>query len=135
MEEPSVPNITTGVVIIPETNEIPFYIDSTSDYVHCIAADGPAALNQAIRQVDVLPQDPADAQSDPSKFVRLSLLRRLEILLHSGPCSIEIFRDKKNGELQPPSVYLHDVLVNMDISLSHDGRFVAYAFLPPPLRV
>lgn len=122
-------NITSGVVIVPEIKEIPVYIESTPDYVHCVAADGYNGLSQVIRQVDVLRPDTPGAEENPSTFVRLRLIRRIESLLQAVPGSIEIRRTKKNGEFQPPVVYYRGARVEMDISLSHDGRFCAYALL------
>ena len=110
--KPPFQNIISGVVIIPEIKEIPFYVESTLDYVHCVAADGYTALSQTIRQVHVLQADPPGAEEHPSMLVRLHLVRRLESLLQAAAGSIEIRRTEKNGDLQPPTVFHRGALLD-----------------------
>jgi len=120
-----------GEVMIPEKNSVPFILFSSLSYVHCVAADCFDVLNKAIWHVDELPcgRDPED--TDSSKFVRKCLIHALSDFLPEESRRIKIVRTfPEGGELQPPAVYLNDVKSGIDISLSHDGRFVAFAFLP-----
>jgi hypothetical protein len=118
-----------GNVIIPERKTISVRLFSSFSYRHCLAADSPAALDKAIWRVVVLPAEQRGIENNPSAFVRLCLARRLATFFQEDHRHIKIRRLKKDGELLPPLVYLNDVKTDMDISLSHDGRFVAYAFI------
>jgi len=120
---------TTGDVIIPGRQSIPVRLFSSFSYRHCLAADCLDALDQAIWRVVTLPEAQKGTENDPSAFARGCLARRLGTFLKEDSCQIEIRRQKKDGELQPPVVYLNDVKTDIDISLSHDGRFVAYAMI------
>ena len=66
---------------------------------------------------------------EPSLFVRECLSRRLADIYHLNFREMEIRRAKKGSELQPPYLYYENKKAPFDISLSHDGQFVAYAFL------
>ena len=76
----------------------------------------------------MLPEPQASPESDPSGFARLCLIRSLAGFLREDDQHIEIRRQKKEGDLLPPVVYLKGVQTDIDVSLSHDGQWVAYAF-------
>lgn len=113
-----------GEVMIPDAGGVFIRLFSNPQYVHCIGADNPAALNKLIWSVEVLPEE----ETNPSVFSRhclaQSLAKHFSLNLHQ----IKIVRKRKNGELQPPCVYVDGGKTDIDISLSHDGRFVAYAY-------
>ena len=121
---------TTGDVLISENKSIPFLLFSSGAYVHCLAADRLDVLDKANWRIDALPE--GDQQgNDPSAFARSCLTRALSAFFGYDPCQIKIFRAQENdGELQPPVVYRDGIKADIDVSLSHDGQFVAYAFLP-----
>ena len=66
---------------------------------------------------------------DPSLFARDCLSRRLSDIYQLNFREMAIRRTEKGGELQPPYLYYKNKKAPFDISLSHDGQFVAYAFL------
>ncbi|KQC07360.1 MAG: hypothetical protein APR62_00600 [Smithella sp. SDB] len=113
-----------GKVEIAGKDEIFIRLFSNSDYIHCIGTDKPAILDKIIGQVEILPEQ----QDDPSLFVRLCLARKLAEHFSLNLNQITIKRIKEKGELQPPRVYIDGRKTDIDISLSHDGRFIAYAF-------
>jgi len=98
--------------------------DSNPDYIHCVGADGLAALNKLIWNVDILPEE----ETDPSLFSRRRLAQSLAKNYSLNFHQIKIKRKRENAELQPPCVYIRGEKMDVDISLSHDGRFVAYAY-------
>ena len=122
-----------GEVQIFQGPGIPFYLHVSESFIHCIAADSREGLAQTIGAVNVLPESPDGSETDPSAFGRRCLVNHLERLSRNAAGAFEINRIKQNGVLQPPKVYLKGEPVNVDISLSHDGSFVAYAFHPRPV--
>jgi hypothetical protein len=121
---------TAGDVIIPDRKAIPVRLFSSLSYIHCVAADSLDALDKAIWRAVILPPEQNGIENDPSAFSRLCLARHLEVFFQEDHHHIKICRRKKDGDLLPPVAYLHDVQTDIDISLSHDGRWVAYAFIP-----
>ena len=119
-----------GDVEISEKKSIPFFLFSSLSYVHCLAADCFDILDEVIWRVDVLPAGHDQKDRDPSVFARSCLAHALSSFLRDDQSQIKILRDReKDGELQPPAVYLNGIKTGIDVSLSHDGQFVAYAFL------
>jgi phosphopantetheinyl transferase (holo-ACP synthase) len=113
-----------GEVIIPETGSVFIRVFSTSEYVHCIGADKRTALDKIIFKVQALP----DEETNPSFFSRCCLAKNIAKHFSLESRAIKIKRTKNSGELQPPLLYAGGKKTDIDISLSHDGRFVAYAY-------
>jgi phosphopantetheinyl transferase (holo-ACP synthase) len=120
---------TAGKVILPGKDAVFVQCFATADYVHCIGSDDIDALDKIIWRVELVPTAEHGKNADPSLFVRQQLAQRLADNYHLNLRDLEIRRAKKDGELQPPCVYLTHAKAPFDISLSHDGQFVAYAFL------
>ncbi|MEN6421843.1 MAG: 4'-phosphopantetheinyl transferase superfamily protein [Smithella sp.] len=99
--------------------------DSDSQYIHCIGSDDIAILDDIIWRVDTLPEK----ETDPSVFSRYCLAHNLASHFSLDFHQISIKRTETNGELEPPRVYVGGRKTDIDVSLSHDGRFIAYAFL------
>ena len=117
-----------GYVTIPGRDVVYVRLFSHPSYVHCIGADSLSALDHLSWGIDILPLR-EDGQSDnPSSFVRQCLASGLARFLNLNSGEITIKRIKKGALLQPPEVYIGGKRAAMDISLSHDGRFIAYAF-------
>lgn len=67
---------------------------------------------------------------DPSAAVRRHARRHLAELLHVSAADIEIQRLQDNDGWGPPRPYLNGKPAPFDLSLSHDGIFIAYAITP-----
>jgi hypothetical protein len=101
----------------------------TASYVHSIASTFvPAADARIVWQVERLPWDnPSPAEE--SRYVRAAAQRHLaQCLPGSSPQDIEIRRAQGPRGLGPPCVYFQGQETTIDISLSHEGAYVAYAF-------
>ena len=116
-----------GLVKVPDTGDVYIRLFSNPDYIHCVGSDKLTVPDKIICGVENLP----DEETDPSLFSRFclaqSLAKRFSLNLHQ----IKIKRTRTKGELQPPCVYIDGRKTDIDISLSHDGRFVAYALVSP----
>ena len=112
-----------GEVIIPGKGSVHIRLDCNFQYVHCIGSDSIMALDKLIWSVDILPEK---EKINPSLYSRYRLGQSLAKHFSLNYRHIKIKRTRENGELQPPRVYVDGRKTNIDISLSHDGRFVAY---------
>ncbi|NTW76290.1 MAG: 4'-phosphopantetheinyl transferase superfamily protein [Syntrophaceae bacterium] len=121
---------TEGEVIIPGVNTVfarLFYLPEGC--VHCVGADNRADLDNIIWGIEPLPEFTSGEIIEPSSFVRKCLVRKLAGLYQLNFRELEVRRAKEGGELQPPQLYYENRETSFDISLSHDGKFAAYAFL------
>jgi hypothetical protein len=118
-----------GHVITPEREAVDVYLSSHLSYVHCIASNSLAALDSSIWGVNILPGRKNGQNDNPSSLAGKCLACRLAIFLRLSQSDIKIRRIKNGTELLPPIVYIGGMRADIDISLSHDGRFVSYAFI------
>lgn len=126
-------NTVSGIVNTPH-GVVPVRIFFHEDHIHCIGSDNcPDGLDHILHGFGTID---SDKEGSPySLSVRESLaVRRIakqHIALHLGlhADDIHIMRNTSDRGPEPPMVYCDNINQNMDISLSHDGRFVAYAFL------
>jgi hypothetical protein len=116
--------LLTGRVVTP-LGEIALRITVTDDYVHAIAAEFDADVTGIIQRVDR--REGGGNPGDPSVFVRRQLLAEISRRLN---CSIDelTVRNDPSGS-GAPHVFRGDRPLSLEISLSHDGRFTAFAFL------
>ena len=98
---------------------------SNPEYIHCVGSDNIVVLDKLTWIVEALPEE---KKNNPSIYLRCLLRQNLAQCFSFNFHQIKIKRTKQNGELQPPRVYVNDRKTDIDISLSHDGRFVAYTF-------
>ena len=119
-----------GEVKIPETEAVYVRLFSDSYHIHCVGADCLATLDNLICKVEILPEKGNKGNTDPSSFLRKCLARNLADCFNINLSDITINRLKEKKELQPPHVYINGTKSDIDISLSHDGQYVAYAFYP-----
>jgi hypothetical protein len=127
-EFPSGNNTITGFVDTP-CGKVYIKIFITSDYVHCIGT--PSALEEMDSLVWHVNRISPDSEAMPdyeSTFGRNALKRGLLAYFDQDEDNIEIRREKGSNSLGPPFVYLNGRRDEIDISLSHDGLFTAYAF-------
>jgi phosphopantetheine--protein transferase-like protein len=101
----------------------------THNYVHCVGATGPLETTDAVVwHVDRISHVSEASPAYESVFVRNALKKHLSAYVDERPENIEIRREKGSHGLKPPFVYVHGRRDEIDISLSHDGQFTAYAF-------
>lgn len=112
-------------VIIPDTGRVYVRLFYTQEYVHCIGVNNFADAEKLIWNVESLPQG---TETDPSVFLRDYLEKKLAQNLSLNAHQIKIERIRMCGELQPPGVYIDNKKSAIDVSLSHDGRFIAYVY-------
>ena len=126
-----------GRVLTPR-GEVALRVIVTDDYVHALTAGSEAGLAGIIRRVDRMGvaenaggvhqvEHVRDREStgDPSAFVRAQLLLEIARRLRFPVDDLEIRKDSEGPSA--PRVFLRDRPLAAEISLSHDGRFTAFA--------
>ncbi len=115
-----------GAVMTP-AGPVDFFCPRSDGHVHCIAvlngARRMAPPGSGVRAVTRKLNGPVD----PSSALRLEAIHYLASALKVSPFFIRIRREKMDAGSGPPRVYLDGRLADMDISLSHDGRCIAFA--------
>lgn len=114
----------TGRVITPR-GEMALRIAVTKDYVHALAAGSDTDFAGIIQRVDRV--DEVGNPGDPSAFVRGQLLTEISRRLDCPLDNLTVRKDPSASG--PPRVFLRDRPLAAEISLSHDGRFAAFALL------
>lgn len=118
----------SGVVETPN-GSIPVRIFKTKDSIHCIATTGTTeSIDSIIWGVQRIAGDQRSPQHSESFAVREAAKNHLSLYFNLNPDEIEIRRPGGTRGLGAPIVYLNDRRAGVDISLSHEGEFVAYAF-------
>jgi len=119
----------SGVVETP-CGLIPVRIFQTCDSIHCIGTTGASeAIDSVAWGVRRIGRGLRVTPHLKSFIVRKAARRHLSLYLNRDPDEIEIHRLKGPRGLGPPIVYVKDQETGVDISLSHEGDFVAYAFV------
>ena len=114
-----------GKVITPR-GEMALRIAVTADYVHALAAATETDITRLCRRVDRLKGTEGDA--DPSAFVRGKLLREIARRLGCPAADLSVVKDPDDSGV--PRVLFRGRVLTAKVSLSHDGRFTAFAFDP-----
>jgi phosphopantetheine--protein transferase-like protein len=113
-----------GRAITPR-GELALRIVVTDDYIHAVSAATDGDLGRIFQRVDRM--DVGEAPGEASAFVRKQLLieiaRRLECPLE------ELSIGKEPLGPGAPFVLRREQPLDVHISLSHDGRFAAFAFI------
>ncbi len=117
-----------GKVVVSKDCTVYVRLFLSESYVHCIGSNISANLDEIIWSVESLPKATPATNFEPSVFLRECLSARLAETYKLDFEAIDVRRPKKNGELQPPHLFYKNKKTSFDISLSHDGRFIAYAF-------
>ncbi len=123
----------TGMVMSPQ-GVVQVKFDVHEDYVHCIGIFGPADNLESITfgMDEINPEDISIGNSISDKesaAVRILAKKGIASCLQLKEQDIKIIRHKTQNRINPPMVVVKGNAKNMEISLSHDGRFAAYAFL------
>jgi len=118
----------TGKVITPR-GELFLEVAVSEEWVHAVAAGTEEALQRLCRRVERL--EGGKGAVCPSAFVRGALLR--EIARRLG-CPVGDLSVVKNQDgLGAPRILFRGELLAAEVSLSHDGRFAAFAIDPATL--
>jgi phosphopantetheine--protein transferase-like protein len=118
-----------GRVITPR-GVMALRIDVTDDYVHALAAGTQEALARIFHRVDRM--DGREGAGDPAAFVRMQLLREIARRLDCPVDDLAVRKDPAGPGA--PSVLQRGRPRTAGISLSHDGRFTAFALDPASLH-
>jgi phosphopantetheinyl transferase (holo-ACP synthase) len=118
--------VVGGVV---ETPHSPVFITITArhDFIHCIGISGEASfLDMVITGIGTADDKPSPRAD--SKTARDLARHHLSLFLNHDLSAIDIIRTKDIRGLAPPEVLIAKKRSTIDLSLSHDGNFAAYAF-------
>lgn len=100
------------------------------EFLHCLAADEAGALDKIICSHAFLADEESVSEADASSFLRDFAARKIAEYLRVNTSVVRIERNIIEGAPGAPRLLVGDAVSFGDISLSHDGRLVAYAFLP-----
>jgi phosphopantetheinyl transferase (holo-ACP synthase) len=115
-----------GVVMTP-AGPVDAFFTLSERRVHCVAAvrnghgGAPAAIPVHVRE------ERRDGPFDPSAAVRRAAIHHLASVLKSSPYYIDIRRDATIHGYGAPRVFIEGSRTDIDISLSHDGQYIAFA--------
>ncbi|MBN1474148.1 MAG: 4'-phosphopantetheinyl transferase superfamily protein [Syntrophaceae bacterium] len=119
-----------AIVLVSENQTIYSRLFLDDDYVHCVGSEVTEALDGVICEVIKLPAGNNGETENGHSFLRECASRKIAQHFHLNSSDLKIERQRAGGELSPPHVLKGDSRLAIDLSLSHDGRFGAYAFLP-----
>lgn len=119
-----------GVVLTPE-GTIPLQIYRRCTYIHALAlSEGEEFFDYVFWRVEVLPEmKGVDSLEVESRIVREALKRCVATHLGWNQKDMEIRRTETGNRPGPPRLYYQGKRTTLDLSLSHDGHFGAYAVL------
>ncbi|MBA4395845.1 MAG: hypothetical protein C0394_00425 [Syntrophus sp. (in: bacteria)] len=122
--------IRSGMVCTPH-GPVAIRVSVAAEYIHCIGSTMPPDnLDRVLWSGERLPPEEADGDHDPSAAVRRYARLRLAELLRVSAVDVAVRRRQDMHGLGPPRFYLNGKPAPFDLSLSHDGAYVAYAMIP-----
>ena len=96
-----------------------------TDYIHCIGTpDNERLLRSVIGSVGTL-NDSRETPARISASVRAFAKREIARRMNCEQDAVNIVRSASKRGLGPPIVYINNHTSDVDISLSHDGKFIA----------
>lgn len=129
------PHQFTAIVETPE-GEVSVLLTRRKKYVHAVASTGGEGSINSLRWAAVslkLPRKEITPDIQ-SRAARGAAIMSIAKFLKKKPEQLDIIRRALNaGELGPPILLLDGAETGIDISLSHDGLYLAYAFQAGPL--
>jgi len=132
-EEEREPSWTRVMAGVAETfaGDVSFLVDRRGGCIHAVGLLGAADPAERVvwQALDVRASAAFPERPDPSSLGRSGLIRHLNILLGLEEGEAAIRRDAGPRGLLPPRLFILDEPSRIDISLSHDGRFTAWALL------
>ncbi|HEX7505119.1 MAG TPA: 4'-phosphopantetheinyl transferase superfamily protein [Syntrophales bacterium] len=119
-----------GAVLTPE-GTIPLRLYRRCTYIHALAlSNGEDYFDYVFWRVEVLPEmKGVDSLEVESRIVREALKRCVATHLCWNQKDMEIRRTESGSRPGPPRLYYQGKRTTLDLSLSHDGHFGAYAVL------
>jgi phosphopantetheinyl transferase (holo-ACP synthase) len=108
---------------------VAFRVIITDDYVHALAASTDKEIATLIYRVDWIDRA-IDPSCDPSVFVREQVMKEIARSLDCPVGNLSIRMDMTGPGV--PRLFLSEKPLEIEISLSHDGRFTAFAFTSLP---
>ncbi|MBN2514747.1 MAG: 4-phosphopantetheinyl transferase family protein [Deltaproteobacteria bacterium] len=125
--------IISGVVRTPY-GPVSIRIFNEEDYLHCIGVTGPEELMNSVvwgihKAEPVEGEEYIYSPEAASVEIRKVATKEIALCFQEDIEHIDIFRFKGSHGLGPPTVYIKGKEAMIDISLSHDGHFLSYAFL------
>ncbi len=105
----------------------------TNDYIHCLGAATDKVIDDVIWNVRNIPLT-CFSPHDESDFVREIAKRSIAGYVCEPPEAVGIFRPKGCEGLAPPEVRIAGSTSAVTLSMSHDGRYAAFAFSVCPER-
>jgi hypothetical protein len=122
-----------GFVTTPH-GRIDIRVSAAEQYLHCLAVSPQSgSLDHLVWSVQPLPPDREGVTVNPSLSVRQAVSRHLSVILQVSSGDIEIRRCHPTSGCRAPVVYCQGARTAIDLSISHDGAFIAYAFSLAPL--
>ena len=115
-----------GVVVTPAgpVNMSCFF---STDHVHCVAAGKNSCPVVPVLSHVRTVERKIDSPAEPSAAVRWEAIHYLASALKVSPYFIRIHRERMLHGYGPPRVFMEGRRTDIDISLSHDGRYIAFA--------
>lgn len=122
------PDTASGCVTTP-CGIAPIRIYFHKEFIHCIAsADCPRGLTDIRYGWQEIAPGGLPVSVRESQAVRKAAIVRIAAFLSCDPDDVRIIRTTGPSGQGPPRVHVRNKSEQIDVSLSHDGRFVAYAF-------
>jgi hypothetical protein len=119
----------SGFVLSP-FNVVPVRVSVCNEYIHCMGISGEGKeWDSVVWKVEKMDIEGLSVPGGESRLVREMLRRDLSEVLQANIGDMEILRKKGPGGFDPPRVYVKGRESAVDISMSHDGSFMAYSFL------
>ncbi|MCL2669340.1 MAG: 4'-phosphopantetheinyl transferase superfamily protein [Syntrophaceae bacterium] len=118
------PRRLTGRVFTP-LGTLALRVAVTERYCHALAGEDAAALDRVAWRVA---EERRGEGGDPSQRIRTALCAAVAERLACPAAEIEIRKDPSGPGV--PSLFRRGGKLPFEISLSHDGRFIAYAWRP-----
>ena len=122
----SVPTLQ-GKVITPN-GELFLHICINEEMLHVIAGETAEALARIVFRVELVEAN----SGDPSCFVRKILIEEISRRFCCSEDDLSVAKEEEGPGA--PFLLFRGSRLPAEISLSHDGRFVAFAFAPSTLR-
>ncbi len=126
------PDAASGIVKTPGGTAL-IRIFYRQDWVHCIASAGASPdFSDIISGLKQIAPGKGPVSVQESAAARKVAGARIASFLGVNPDDIRILRETDSRGQCPPVVHIKNKRAPIDISLSHDGRFAAYAFWVAP---